>query len=229
MSARGVKAREEAAQALLRVLGPGKEPLARYLAAVSFLETGYGYGWKGAGQGSHNMGAIQSGSSWKGEVFIYTDTHPNADGTNTPYTIGFRKYPHREAGWDDLVRVVYVNRGRDKLVQAAALSGDDLAFSRAMHTTGYYEGYGKTVEERIRNHCKHLQRGLQDGEPADETPVLKEGDRGEAVKEVQRLLGLVSDGVFGPRTKAAVARFQALHDLPVDGICGDDTWELLRK
>ena len=228
MSVRGVKAREEAEQAIIRVLGPGKAHLNEYLAAIAFLETSYGYGWKGLGAGSNNMGAIQAGKSWKGEVFEYVDTHPNPDGTNTPYKIGFRKYPSREAGWDDLVRVVFINRDRDKLVQPAAEAGDSLAFSRALHTTGYYEGYGKTVEDRIRNHHKHVLRGLADGEPAADVP-LKPGDKGEAVKEMQRLLGIVADGVYGPKTKDAVCRFQSSVGLAPDGIFGTEEWEAIRK
>ena len=63
-------------------------------------------------------------------------------------------------------------------------------------------------------------------------PVLKEGSKGEDVKDLQRLLnkykyGLIVDGIFGPKTKIAVADFQKSKDLIVDGVVGPQTWSAL--
>src|SRR5215470_8239722 len=57
--------------------------------------------------------------------------------------------------------------------------------------------------------------------------LLRQGDRGEAVKQVQRALALNDDGIFGPDTEAAVRTFQANNNLSVDGIVGDDTLRAL--
>ena len=51
------------------------------------------------------------------------------------------------------------------------------------------------------------------GASASSEIVVKRGDRGDAVRSIQRQLGLTADGVFGPMTERAVKRFQRRHDL----------------
>lgn len=59
-------------------------------------------------------------------------------------------------------------------------------------------------------------------------PVLRQGATGDHVREVQRLLGgLIVDGQFGPRTRAAVVTYQREHELRPDGIVGPMTWAAL--
>lgn len=58
-------------------------------------------------------------------------------------------------------------------------------------------------------------------------PTLRRGASGDAVKRLQRALGLPQDGVFGPRTEAAVRQFQRDHALVPDGIIGPKTWPIL--
>jgi lysozyme len=52
---------------------------------------------------------------------------------------------------------------------------------------------------------------------------LRLGARGPAVVELQQLLGITADGIFGPATDAAVRAFQAAYGLVVDGIVGATT------
>lgn len=154
------QAREFARQALAKAFGG--EPMYGEIVAmagVACLETSYGDGWKGTGVGSFNMGAVQCGASWTGKRFSYIDTHPNNDGTSTPYRIDFRKYGTVEDGWADLVRVVYVNRGRHTVREAArAESWADV--SAQLHATQYFEGMGKTVADRIHNHLLALEGAI---------------------------------------------------------------------
>ena len=49
---------------------------------------------------------------------------------------------------------------------------------------------------------------------------LRQGDIGQDVAEWQTLLGIISDGVFGPKTTAATKSFQARNGLDPDGIVG---------
>jgi peptidoglycan hydrolase-like protein with peptidoglycan-binding domain len=58
------------------------------------------------------------------------------------------------------------------------------------------------------------------GASASHEVVVKRGDRGEAVRSIQRELGITADGVFGPQTERAVKRFQRRHELVPDGIVG---------
>jgi peptidoglycan hydrolase-like protein with peptidoglycan-binding domain len=65
------------------------------------------------------------------------------------------------------------------------------------------------------------------------TPSLRQGSRGEAVRELQKLLaakgyGIVADGDFGPKTREAVVAFQRSKGLEADGLVGPKTWAALR-
>jgi lysozyme len=63
-------------------------------------------------------------------------------------------------------------------------------------------------------------------------PLLGNGSRGASVVTLQKLLdassgALAEDGIFGPKTEAAVRAFQAAHGCKVDGIVGPETWAAL--
>lgn len=63
-------------------------------------------------------------------------------------------------------------------------------------------------------------------------PVLRRGNRGEEVRELQTLLSdkgytVLVDGIFGDKTYEAVKAYQADHDLQVDGVVGSKTWDKL--
>lgn len=57
--------------------------------------------------------------------------------------------------------------------------------------------------------------------------TLKRGSKGNEVVQVQTLLGIEADGIFGKKTEAAVRAFQAANGLKVDGIVGKQTWAAL--
>jgi peptidoglycan hydrolase-like protein with peptidoglycan-binding domain len=64
-------------------------------------------------------------------------------------------------------------------------------------------------------------------EPKPEFATIRLGSKGELVKFLQLRLGLVDDGVFGPKTEAAVKAFQKQYGLTPDGVVGPRTWEKL--
>lgn len=57
--------------------------------------------------------------------------------------------------------------------------------------------------------------------------TLRVGSRGDAVKELQSLLKIPADGIFGKDTKEAVIEFQSNSGLTPDGIVGSKTWNAL--
>jgi putative chitinase len=54
--------------------------------------------------------------------------------------------------------------------------------------------------------------------------LLKNGSKGEEVKQLQAKLGLAADGSFGPGTEAKVKEWQAANGLTADGLVGPGTW-----
>ena len=57
--------------------------------------------------------------------------------------------------------------------------------------------------------------------------TVRQGSRGDAVRQLQELLGITADGIFGPITKAAVKEYQTANGLKADGIVGPLTWAAL--
>jgi peptidoglycan hydrolase-like protein with peptidoglycan-binding domain len=119
------------------------------------------------------------------------------------------------------------------------------ALRRAGESPGRIDGvFGRNTERALRDFQR--SRALDpDGIAGPRTwvalpsgagmPVLREGDRGELVTELQAALTEYAaqrwetvpervDGVFGPDTTAAVEAFQRWHGIGVDGIVGDETW-----
>jgi peptidoglycan hydrolase-like protein with peptidoglycan-binding domain len=56
--------------------------------------------------------------------------------------------------------------------------------------------------------------------PKPTAVVLGVGDRGPAVVRVQKIVGAVADGIFGPNTKAKLVAWQKRMHIPADGLWG---------
>jgi peptidoglycan hydrolase-like protein with peptidoglycan-binding domain len=66
-------------------------------------------------------------------------------------------------------------------------------------------------------------------DPIQPWPVIRNGDHDHPVLTLQELLRahghqIAADGVFGPRTEAAVRAVQTSRGLTADGIVGPQTW-----
>lgn len=47
------------------------------------------------------------------------------------------------------------------------------------------------------------------------------------IKRIQGKVGVTQDGIYGPKTRAAVVAYQKAHGLVADGMCGTATWAKL--
>ena len=62
-----------------------------------------------------------------------------------------------------------------------------------------------------------------------EEGVIKTGSEPDVVKPLQILLGVKDDGIFGPKTKEALMKFQSDNGLEDDGVAGPKTLEVFNK
>jgi putative chitinase len=101
---------------------------------------------------------------------------------------------------------------------------------------GGYNG----LKDRIK-HYKEAMKLLSSTkieEPTETNPtdekinidgVLRIGSRGEAVKTIQAILGLIADGIFGAKTEDHVKFWQTNNNLYADGIIGPLTLDKMLK
>ena len=59
--------------------------------------------------------------------------------------------------------------------------------------------------------------------------VIKKGSKGEAVKKIQKALGVAADGVFGDNTESALKKFQSKAGLTPDGVVSEKTLAALTQ
>ena len=58
--------------------------------------------------------------------------------------------------------------------------------------------------------------------------IIRIGDKGPRVRVIQRQLNISPDGIFGPKTKAAIEQWQKTHGLVSDGIIGPASLKQMR-
>ena len=238
------------AAALIEQAIPNATPHEKALVyAIGKLESSWGRGWSGSGVGSHNWGAITG--TYRGHAFQYQDSRPNPQGgAAIVYTTNFRKYPSDLEGIVDLYNLL---KSRYSRAVDAANAGDWWGVSEPLY--GYYLGTHPNRAVNVERHQKSFTSSLPEpyrtdalagkvvaastsapqhsrsdsgssSEPSN-LPVLRAGNLGNGVKLLQRCLNCKVDGVFGPKTEAAVVKHQSNQGLREDGIVGPKTWNTL--
>jgi len=84
-------------------------------------------------------------------------------------------------------------------------------------------------DQRCRDGGPWMLPGLTSPITPTKYPTLQRGSTGEAVKLIQRFLGVVGPGApgyghYGPLTETAVKKYQIMRGLPSDGVCGPRVW-----
>lgn len=100
---------------------------------------------------------------------------------------------------------------------AAAQKSLAAGWSSAKHPRGVGGKFSYTTGGKRATRAKTTQ-----------SRILATGSKGALVKSIQRQLGIPADGIYGPQTQAAVARYQRQHGLLVDGKVGAQTIAALR-
>lgn len=144
-------------------------------------------------------------------------------------------FNHREVGFADVesfVRAMVENSGSQldafvEFIKSKRLE-DEL---RRLDWKGFARIYNGAYywKHDYDGKMARAYRDFSEGGARTESPfpVLRAGHEGQAVMHLQELLGIATDGDFGPATKAAVIAFQEANGLHPDGIVGAQTWAAL--
>lgn len=83
------------------------------------------------------------------------------------------------------------------------------------------------IGDELRQEVLASLRGQVITPPPPTRPELRQGANGPSVVTLQDALNVTADGIFGPRTRAAVIAFQKSRDLLPDGVVSRMTWAAL--
>ena len=201
------------------------------IIAQACLESNYGLSLLSSRW--HNYFGMKCGSAWKGQsVNLATKEEYNSQLVNI--RDNFRVYSSMDEGVKGYFDFISTKRYSNLL--GATTPSEYLEYIKK-------DGYATSssyVSSCLGVISRHdLERFDSEGAaPVTGNPytltdtLLKMGDRGDSVKWLQWQLNdkgysLNIDGIFGPKTEAAVKQFQM--DVFVDGIVGNDTFGKLKK
>lgn len=138
------------------------------------------------------------------------------------YVEQYVKIPLKQCQFDALVSYTF-NRGKGGIIE---LSKNSKTSQEYADNIVKYWGKAERYKDALIKRRKAERELFLSGK---EYPVLKRGMQGKAVKDLQMLLGINADGIYGCLTETAVRLYQKQHGLHEDGVCGKDTWAELLK
>lgn len=162
----------------------------------------------------------------------------------------FKKANRMSSESGALGRRAFAELGRDVAARNRTRAGEKV-LRELGYRTGKIDGFldeaskraSRAFERKYRgtgengvigaHQLKRMRQVLRAKEDPGSGPMVKKGLRGVPVRTLQRRLDSMgfdpggTDGVFGPKTKSAVRRFQRAFGLEVDGVVGPKTWRML--
>lgn len=139
------------------------------------------------------------------------------------YVDQYAKIPLNQNRFDALVSYTF-NRGKGGIME---LSKNSHTVQEYADNMVKYWGKAERYKDALIKRRKAERELFLSG--GIEYPTLKRGMQGKAVKDLQMLLGINADGIYGCLTETAVRLYQKQHGLHEDGVCGKDTWAELLK
>ena len=200
------------------------------ILSMACLESNYGVSLLSARW--FNFFGMKCGSAWKGESVNLATKEEYTVGTLTSIRDNFRVYKSMEEGVIGFFDFISTKRYSNLKNATSARE-----FLEMIKADGYCTSstYVSSCMNIISRHDleRYDSEIIPFGNPYTLTDeLLKKGSKGESVKWLQWELDskgypLNVDGIFGPKTEAAVRQFQM--DVFVDGVVGPDTLGKLRK
>lgn len=83
------------------------------------------------------------------------------------------------------------------------------------------------IGDELRKEVALKLDGVAPVVPGSSRPIIRQGATGPDVVRLQTALGIRADGIFGPKTRAAVIAFQRRRELLPDGVVSRMTWAAL--
>ena len=139
------------------------------------------------------------------------------------YVEQYAKIPLNQNRFDALVSYTF-NRGKGGIME---LSKNSHTVQEYADNMVKYWGKAERYKDALIKRRKAERELFLSG--GIEYPALKRGMQGKAVRDLQMLLGINADGIYGCLTETAVRLYQKQHGLHEDGVCGKDTWAELLK
>ena len=201
------------------------------IIAQACLESNYGVSLLSARW--HNYFGLKCGSAWKEASVNLSTKEEYTKGQLTTIRDNFRAYSSMEEGVKGYFDFISVKRYANLLTATTPKEYLEMIKRDGYATSSSYVNSCMAVISRHDLERYDSFETIPFGNPYQLTAsVMKSGSRGESVKWLQWELDskgypLNVDGIYGPKTEAAVRQFQT--DVFVDGVVGPDTLGKLRK